>query len=287
MIERFRTLWLPIRLLLGLTSTVLLVALILSRLYIPYWIAIRDASDPTGRERSADLIAIPDDDSLVWEGEPDDRRLLVVTWASDDESFHQGDEGDSLRPGDFLNTDKYVWVTVVPQLQTVCRKMRPECNGVLNLRLKQLLGLPPHDQSTQFVEFWVSPSDSFRPCPDPAITDSVCNLKPPMNVDRRHHIEWFDKREQLSYGLLGHPWTQLGYTYDWGNPRSEIGLSEFVIEEGANVEVASVTTTDSYLRSSTHRYVFPPSRAEDPKMLLIPADLSSTARSGQVGSCRR
>jgi hypothetical protein len=249
MIERFRTLWLPIRVLLGLTSIILLVALIWVLLNRQYWIAIRDASEPTGREISADLIAIPEDDSLVWQGEPDDRRLLVVNWAPKDESFHEGDEGDSLRPDDFFKTDQDVWVTVVPQLQTVCKKTQPECSDSAR-RLKQLLGLPPYAQKTQFVEFWVSPSDLFRPCPDPAITDAVCTLKPPMNVegDRRNHMKWFNKQKKGSYCLLGYPWTQLGYTYDCGNPRSEIGLSEFVIEKGANVEVESVRTTDSYLR---------------------------------------
>jgi hypothetical protein len=253
MIERFRTLWLPISLLLGLTSIILLVALILSLLNLPYWIAIQDAREPTGREISANLIAIlPEDDSLVWKGEPHDSRLLVVTWAPEDESFHTGDEGDPLRRGDVFRTDKDVWVTVVPQLQTVCRKIQPECSGsALDIRLKQLLGLPLYERKTQFVELWVSPSDLFRPCHDPAITDSVCNLKPLMNVegDRRNHMEWFKNQKESSYRfLLGYPWTQLGYTYDWGNPRSEIGLSEFVIEKGATVEVQSVKTTDSYLR---------------------------------------
>jgi hypothetical protein len=254
MFERFRTMRLPIRLLLGLTSIILSVALILSVLnLLRYWIAIWDAYNPTRREISADLIAIPKDDSLVWEGKPDDRRLLVVTWTSEDESFHKGDEGDSLRRGHSFKTDKDVWVTVVPQLQTVCRKIRPECNGFLRLRLKQLLGLPPYDQygqKTQFVEFWVSPSDLFRPCHDPAITDTVCSLKSPMNVDRdrRNYTKWLDKTAEDSYRLFGYPWTQLGYTYDWGNPRREIGLSEFVIEKGATVEVQSVKTIDSYLR---------------------------------------
>jgi hypothetical protein len=138
---------------------------------------------------------------------------------------------------------------MVLQLRTVCRKMRPECSGSA-LRLKQLLGLPPYAQKTQFVEFWVSPSDLFRPCHDPAINDTVCNLKFPMNADwdRRNYKKWFQNQQKRSYGLLGHPWTQLGYTYDWGNRRSEIGLSEFVIEEGANVEVESVRATNTYLR---------------------------------------
>jgi len=247
MIQRFRTLWLPIRLLLGLTSIDLSVALILSLLYLPYWIAIRDASEPTEREISTDLIAIPENDSLEWEGEPDDSRLLVVNWAPEDESFHKGDEGDPLRPGDVFRTNKEIWVTVVPQLQTVCREIRPECSdSALDIRLKQLLGLRFYDRKTQFVEFWVSPSDLFRPCRDPAITDSECNLKPPTNIDRRNHIKWF--QDKLHYGLFGYPWTQLGYTYDWGNPRSEIGLSEFVIEKGATVKVKAVRTTDRYLR---------------------------------------
>src|SRR3712207_209234 len=99
----------------GPTSIILLVGLLLfSLLYLPYWIAIRDASEPTEREISTDLIAIPEDDSLVWKGELDDRRLLVVNWASEDESFHEGDEGDPPRRGDFFKTDKDVWVTVVP-----------------------------------------------------------------------------------------------------------------------------------------------------------------------------
>jgi hypothetical protein len=55
-------------------------------------------------------------------------------------------------------------------------------------------------------------------------------------------------QETRSYRLLGYPWRRLGYTYDWGGSQGDIGLSEFVIEAGANVEVASVTTTDCYLR---------------------------------------
>ncbi len=44
----------------------------------------------------------------------------------------------------------------------------------------------------------------------------------------------------------GYPWTRLGYTYDWGNPGSEVGLSEFVIQGGATVQVAQVYSTQAY-----------------------------------------
>lgn len=43
-----------------------------------------------------------------------------------------------------------------------------------------------------------------------------------------------------------YPWTRLGYTYDWGNAKSRVGLSEFVIRKGARLTVHSVSTTEGY-----------------------------------------
>ncbi len=51
-----------------------------------------------------------------------------------------------------------------------------------------------------------------------------------------------------SYGENGYPWTRLGYTYDWGNPISEVGLSEFIIDEGATIEIKGVTTNEDYCK---------------------------------------
>lgn len=49
--------------------------------------------------------------------------------------------------------------------------------------------------------------------------------------------EWFSDRAEAVYAVgdeddpetWGWPWTRLGYTYDWGNPRNPVGLSEFVL----------------------------------------------------------
>ncbi len=46
-----------------------------------------------------------------------------------------------------------------------------------------------------------------------------------------------------------YPWTQQGYTYDWGNPKSEVGISEFVIRKGSTVVIKSVSTLDQYCGS--------------------------------------
>lgn len=51
----------------------------------------------------------------------------------------------------------------------------------------------------------------------------------------------------------GWPWTQLGYTYDWGNPKNHVGLSEFVIRldpaRGGQVTVKLERAIDSKTRS--------------------------------------
>lgn len=54
--------------------------------------------------------------------------------------------------------------------------------------------------------------------------------------------------------MVAYPWTRLGYTYDWGNPRADMGLSEFVIKKGAEIAINSVYTTEDYCREQNGRY---------------------------------
>jgi len=116
------------------------------------------------------------------------------------------------------------------------------------LRIEQLLGLPPCSDYSDFVEMWVDPADLFRPAPDNEITDKICELEFPAGTDEIYK-QWFKDNFQHSYTSPGYPWTRLGYTYDWGPSQSEIGLSEFVIKNGAAVIVKSVISTQSYLNN--------------------------------------
>jgi hypothetical protein len=118
------------------------------------------------------------------------------------------------------------------------------------LRLEQLLGLPPENGKTKFVELWVSPKDLFRPSPDPEVSDHEAELNFPES-DRfitvnEEYRQWFLSLKQRSYGADGYPWTRLGYTYDWGNPNHEIGVSEFVIRAGAEVMIHAILNTMDY-----------------------------------------
>ena len=212
--------------------------------YKLYEHAITDAMSPDSSEIVHNLVEIKaENKQLVWNeinGEP---YVLTVSWKQN-VSFYQA-YVDSA----FYNTGNYpIWVSTAPELYN---RMNDEKYTEVNLRLKQLLGLPPNSEYSYFVEFWVKPEDLFRPSPDPEITDNECELCFPAGIDSIH-INWINANRISRYYSCDlydkYPWTQLGYTYDW-NPKnkSHVGLSEFVIRKNANIMVKAIYTTMEYL----------------------------------------
>jgi len=206
--------------------------------------AVEDAATADPSEISYTLTPIVDwNRDLIWDGQGENERVLMVTWTS--WSGYNGQEGQTM------DLARETWVTPAPDIKDFCQAnwLAPPD---LVPRLEELLGLPPDNGKTTFVEVWVRPADLFRPTPDPEITDREAELDFP-KVDGSlsvtdAYIQWFNTLMDSSYGENGYPWTRLGYTYDWGNPAGEVGLSEFVIRMGATVEVHSVSTTEDYCR---------------------------------------
>ena len=229
-----------------------------------YLEAVEDAEVAQPDEINQDLIALVAwEEGLEWEGVPGNSRVKVLVWTGKD--YYDSYIGQDYQ----LPADANVWVTTVPELQDFFTEeeapMEPS-----ELRVKQLLGLPPDGNYTKFVELWVNPCDLFRPSPDPETNDREAELDFPtrssrivafndactitewdygQNLDITYtYEEWFVHRKQIIYyGDHPYPWTCLGYTYDWGDPESEFGLSEFVILGGSTVGVYSVTPTGDYL----------------------------------------
>ena len=202
-----------------------------------YHEAIADARVAEYSEISHELtVVLPGQEDTEWTNIDGEEHVFAVTWTSWD--------GFDELVGSSTTLSRQIWITLVPQVADFCSSLdlAPQ---YLDLRLEQLLGLPPDNGKTRFVEFWVKPDDLFRPCPDPEIDDSHCDLAFPSEVGREH-VEWFDKMQDESYGENGYPWTRLGYTYDWNSSTGEVGLSEFVVSAGAIVKVASVDSTSVY-----------------------------------------
>lgn len=207
--------------------------------------SIEQAMTPSPEKICTELISIsPENKELIWKKIGENDYLLVVTWKQNT-SYYQ----PYLDSG-FFNTENYpMWVTIAPELWKRIRKENPKDT---ELRLKQLLGLPPEGVYSSFVEFWVKPEDLFRPCPDREINDHECELCF-TDANDSTHMDWINSnRISRYYGSCNvdekYPWTQLGYTYDW-NPEnhSHVGLSEFVIRTKSDILVEAIYTTKEYL----------------------------------------
>jgi len=177
---------------------------------------------------------------LIWEGQPKTSRVLLLTWTSWD--------GYNDKAGESMIASREIWAVIPKELMDFYKQNCSLSGNNLVLRLEQLYGLPPHNGKKWFVEIWANPDDISRPSPDPEITDYEAELDFPKWVDTQYR-DWFNELKSASYGENGYPWTRLGYTYDWGNPKSEIGLSEFIIISGSNVKIQSVTDTLDYFRN--------------------------------------
>jgi len=200
-----------------------------------YHNAVEDAIFADPGEICDCLVAITqDNDDLEW----NDGMVLVVTFTRFPDSYPEG-ESIQIWWGE-------TWVTAVPELKTYYEGITvPGDNPVL--RIEQVLGLPKDSGNEWFAELWVNPDDLYRPCPDSEITDTVCELTFPDNATDAH-IDWFNNQIIESYFQeQKYPWTRLGYTYDWGDPVNEIGVSEFIIRQGAEVRVERLEKIEDYL----------------------------------------
>lgn len=208
-----------------------------------YQAAVADAKIAEPDEVSRQLIAIrPDNPRLVWQAQS--QRLLVLTWTDWN--------GYDDKTGQSVTATRPVWVTTAPELQQFCRANHA-LGADLPLRLEQLLGLPPSTGKNRFVELWVRPASLFRPSADPEITDHEAEPDFLRNADlltiNPQHVHWYNELKTQSYVAgKGYPWTRLGYSYDWGNPDSEVGLSEFVIKPGSDMLVHAVSSIESYCK---------------------------------------
>jgi hypothetical protein len=155
------------------------------------------------------------------------------------------------------------WVTAAPQLKRFCQGTGLKGAKVID-RIKEWLGLAPDRAYEMAVELWVDRDDLLRPCPDPEITDTKCEIafemrnglpvNPPVSgfpvMTKDGHIPsylaFFESIYKQQYAPGGDPWTRLGYTYDW-NPATPIqGASEYILPPGKTAVIGDAFPLDRY-----------------------------------------
>jgi hypothetical protein len=220
-----------------------------------YKLAVMDAKYAEPWEIWRSLIAVEyygdstaGEGNLVWSRDSLGReRLLVVSWMKQS-SLKFWPMGKPFKTSNNPAYDS--WITSCPQMLQFLKKNNFTDTSSLNLRIAQLLGMPPDTPNNYFVEFWVYPKKLFRPAPDPEVTDHEAGLYFPSGVSTKHR-DWFNNEIKSKYDTSSSscfPWTRLGYTYDWADPLHPVGLSEFVVDTSAWVMVKAVYSSWQYYK---------------------------------------
>jgi hypothetical protein len=177
---------------------------------------------------------------------PDEHGQVLVAMVTSKD----GKVGDSLTAGTYG-----MWVTGVPEVQTICRNFR----GDVAMQLRQLLGLPPDADVPRVLVLKVGISDLFRPAPDDSTnTLSPCKTLPdtPIPADCGNtfpstttpsHYQWMAVETLYLHTIPnGYPWTHLGYTYNWTPGADRYGASEYVIRGNAKAVIVENVPTERY-----------------------------------------
>jgi hypothetical protein len=211
--------------------------------------ALTDAANANSNEVVDDLVPITQTNSdLAWQTFDGIPYVLMVTYTS--YSTYAPEIGDTLKTwwGD-------TWVTAAPEIQEYWEENCLDDTGYLPLRIRQILGLPAGQAVSSksgdrddhfFVEMWVRADDLLRPAYSNDIATDTSPNSFPAGTDQSY-IDWFEGN--MDYTSGGYPWTRLGYTYDWGNPDTDRGLSEFIVTQGAVVRVKAIYTSADYLET--------------------------------------
>lgn len=174
----------------------------------------------------------PSNPNLIWDSTG--KWVLMVRWVKDKPS---GTERTSF--------DSHLWATTVPTIRSMLQRevykkvadslqaIPPQREVQIDVlaRTRQYLGLGPDSEYLYFLEFWVSPKSLIRPCEDREVTDSRCTS--------RERPPAFTSKE--------FPFTGLGYTYDWGNPSTEVGATEFLVVPNAEIRIFQILDNKQYL----------------------------------------
>jgi len=163
-------------------------------------------------------------------------RVKVVTWTNFPDSYIEGQE-IAVNWGE-------LWVTLDNDVKSRCQQFTQEH---LVGDIQKLLGLPLNStEKRNFVILDVDAKSLFRPCANPSLQADRCTATFPEGVTQDHY-KWFAEQTARSYQMQsGFPWTRLGYTYNWKEGESEVGVAEFVVKKGSKVFAISVVETASY-----------------------------------------
>lgn len=202
-----------------------------------YESAVRDSAFADEDEILPLVSLTQSDEMTTWR----DGKVLLLTWHNYPDSYPEGENVTIMWGPVWTFTDK----EIASYGNELSKADDPE------MRLKQLIAFAPDSEHSTVTGFWVSPENVKRPAyqNDPTAGNMTTALGE--NTDEEFKA-WFDENILWSYYYGEYPWTRLGYTYDWADNGTEYGLTEFIVESGAEVTVEFTETTSEFLSRITN-----------------------------------
>lgn len=196
--------------------------------------AIQDAAYSNDNEIMPLVTLTAEDKNVQWNKEKN--AVLLGTYQKF--SF----SGNENKP--FPAWKKPIWAVSVLELKKWYEKNKSSTDN-WQLRLAQVFGLPADAGYEHFCLFWVKPEFVIRPA---YVTDVTQQMKNGMHhIQDAEYKKWFEENYMYS-NVIGHfPWTRLGYSYDWGNPEQEYGLTEFLIQQPEHTTIVHSFTVQELI----------------------------------------
>lgn len=201
-----------------------------------YAVAVEDAKRADENEIFSLVTLTPDSDMVTWN--VDCTKVLLLSWHEHPDRYVEGES--------FTNTYGEIWTFTDMEILSWFYENH-EGVEAWELRLEQLIGLPPSAEYTHVSAFWVNLDEVIRPAYQTDVTKQMsADLLDGSALGA--YKEWFDGNAEYSYSEeTPYPWTRLGYTYDWAAGSDEYGLSEFLILSNSVIEVEWTKTTDEFV----------------------------------------
>ncbi|MDZ7618582.1 MAG: hypothetical protein U1E05_16380, partial [Patescibacteria group bacterium] len=175
--------------------------------------------------------------NLVWQGGSPSPQGHVLMSTFTDYAGYTTSYTDSV----YRST---LWTSAAPELYDFLRDNEVPAGDVAE-RAKQLLGMPSSHPGDRVVELWVRRDNLRRPSRDPDVTNPDSSLEFPDDVDVNYpgHRAQFLANMSTYTAATPYPWTQLGYTYDWGDSETNQGLTEFWVGAYDAADVAKTAVS--------------------------------------------
>lgn len=223
-------------------------------------LAQQHAQSPAGWTASS-LFVIPDTTLDTTEGLVYDGGALIVRTATKSRNFKWNYVGQAGYKIYGPATTDAAWVTTGNDVTKFL--LAHDVNGAnVTKLLERALGMDTAGTHDAVVEFALVPTNDnmMRPTRNPDISqylpaaygDTLPFVQPAgmTNAAYDNFKAYYENWRAGAYGQYPFPWTQLGYTFFWGNGYSLAnitGLSEFIILGQTPVDIYGIYATGSYI----------------------------------------